>query len=427
MTISYRVTPKNGKWIIQSTADRKTIKVDGSPFTKPTEAKAAMFKLVSGGKSETTPGITVVDAFLKFAELKANLVNKTNKITSHSLSRYMTTYRNRIVPYMDKTVLLSNFKLGDMEAFLKKAYDDGVTFKTLRNAVKDIRHFLKQANLRGWKPCRDMETFKIYDYHYVIPNDDALITRKPTNVLSQERCFKLILNAYNNWQRSNNLDKDAAYRFAIFSMMFMFGLRASEMLGLKRSSIDLVNKTLKVEGVYIQAEGGYRNSLKNPGSRRTLNLNDDNVKFFKLWFYYLDGMERDSSYVLPAHKLYDKKDGPVGYKYVNNQVWRGYAEEGLADCTFKRDGSVVINSSALKGHPTKTFRHRFCSKLMTALRDQDMDQNQVKAQAGHVKFTTTSEIYGNQLVDISEDDKIRVAKARGKHLGTSIISQIIEK
>ena len=34
MTISYRVTPKNGKWIIQSTADRKTIKVDGSPFTK---------------------------------------------------------------------------------------------------------------------------------------------------------------------------------------------------------------------------------------------------------------------------------------------------------------------------------------------------------------------------------------------------------
>ena len=427
MTISYRVTPKNGKWIIQSTADRKTIKVDGSPFTKQTDAKAALFKLVSGGKSETTPGITVVDAFLKFAELKANLVNKTNKVTSHSLSRYMTTYRNRIVPYMDKTVLLSNFKLGDMEAFLKKAYDDGVTFKTLRNAVKDIRHFLKQANLRDWKPCRDMETFKIYDYHYVIPNDDALITRKPTNVLSQERCFKLILNAYNNWQRSNNLDKDAAYRFAIFSMMFMFGLRASEMLGLKRSSIDLVNKTLKVEGVYIQAEGGYRNSLKNPGSRRTLDLNDDNVKFFKLWFYYLDGMERDSSYVLPAHKLYDKKDGPVGYKYVNNQVWRGYAEEGLADCTFKRDGSVVINSSALKGHPTKTFRHRFCSKLMRALRDQDMDQNQIKNDAGHVKFTTTSEIYGDHLVDISKDDQERVAKARGKHLGTSIISQIIEK
>jgi len=31
------------------------------------------------------------------------------------------------------------------------------------------------------------------------------------------------------------------------------------------------------------------------------------------------------------------------------------------------------------------------------------------------------------LVDISKDDQARIAKARGKHLGTSIISQIIEK
>ena len=427
MTKTYRVTPKNNKWIVQRIDDRSTVKIDGSPFKLKSDAENACWKLHNPGAAEIKTGITFVDAFLKFAELKADLKNDNNRVTAHSLQRYMTTYTKRIVPYMDKTVLLSEFKLGDMEAFLKKAYDDKVTFKTLRNAVKDIKHFIKQANLRGWSPCRDMETFKIYDYHYVVPNDDALITRKPTNVLSQEKCFKLIMNAYLNWQRSNNLDRDAAYRFAIFSLMFMFGLRASEMLGLKRSSIDLVNKTLKVEGVYIQAEGGYLNRLKNRGSRRTINLDEDSIKFFKMWFYYLDGMERDSSYVLPAHKLYDKKDGPVGYKYVNNQVWRGYAEEGLADCTFKRDGSVVINSSPLKGHPTKTFRHRFCSKLMKALRDQDMDQNQIKNDAGHVKFSTTSEIYGNHLVDISKDDQERVAKARGKHLGSSIISQIIEK
>jgi len=427
MTISYRVTPKNGKWIIQSTADRNTIKVDGSPFIRQTDAKAAMFKLISGGKSETTPGITFVDAFLKFAELKASLKNDNNRVTAHSLQRYMTTYSKRIVPYMDKTVLLSNFKLEDMEAFLKKAYDDKVTFKTLRNAVKDIKHFLKQANLRGWKPCRDMETFKIYDYAYVIPNDDALITRNPTSVLSQEMCFKLITNAYLNWKNSNNLDRDAAYRFAIFSMMFMFGLRPSEMQGLKRSSINFDNKTLKVEGVWIASEGGYLNRLKNVGSRRTLNLDDDNIKFFKMWFYYLDGLDLDSPYVLPAmHNLTTRKHAPACYKYINNQVWRGYAEEGLADCTFKRDGTVVINSSALKGHPMKTFRHRFCTKLMKALRDKDMDQNEVKDQAGHVKFSTTSEIYGDHLIDISKEDQDRIAKARGKHLGTSIISQIIE-
>jgi len=197
----YRVTPKNGKWIIQTTADRKTVKVEGSPFAKPTEAEAAMFKLLQSGKKETKPGITFVDAFYKFAQMKLGLNNDTNKTTEHSLKRYITTYKLRIVPYMDKSVLLSDFKLDDMEAFLKAAYDDKVPFKTLRNTVKDIKHFLRQANLRGWSPCRDMETFKIYDYAYVFPKDDSLIKKAPTNVLSIEKCFKLIMNAYNQWKK----------------------------------------------------------------------------------------------------------------------------------------------------------------------------------------------------------------------------------
>ena len=423
MTKIYRVTPKNKKWIIQKIDDRSTVKVDGSPFKLKSDAENACWKLHNPGAAEVKSSMTFVEAFKKFAELKAALKNDKNRITQHSVQRYMTTYNLRIVPYMDKQVLLSDFKLGNMEAFLKKAYDDGTCFKTLRNAVKDIKHFLNQANLRSWSPCMDMTTFKIYDYAYVIPNDDALIVKKPTHVLSQEVCFKLIMNAYTHWKNSNNLDRDAAMRFAIFSMMFMFGLRPSEMQGLKRSSIDLEARTLKVEGVYIQAEGGYLNRLKNQGSRRTLNLDDDNVKFFKMWFYYLDGLEKDNPYVLPAIRL----NGPASYKYINCQVWRGYAEEGLGDCTFKRDGHVVINSSPLKGNPMRSFRHRFCTKLLKALRDQDMDQNEIKSQAGHVKFTTTSEIYGNHLVDLSKDDQARIAKARGKHLGTSIISQIIEK
>ena len=135
-----------------------------------------------------------------------------------------------------------------------------------------------------------METFKIYDYAYVIPADDSLIVKRPVHVLSQEKCFKLIMNAYNQWQQSNNRDRDAANRFAIFSLMFMFGIRASEMQGIKLSSIDLEAKTLKIEGAWIEA--AYRNSLKNYGSRRTINLSDDDLKFFKIWFYYLDGLEK---------------------------------------------------------------------------------------------------------------------------------------
>lgn len=420
----YRVTPKNGKFIIQRVSDRKTIKVEGSPFINETAAHTALQQLLlsSNPNNKSKPGMSFLEAFKKFAQMKLDLKNETNRVTHGALQRYMRTYDLRLKPYLDPTVLLTDFRLDQMEAFLKKAYDDGVAFKTLRNAVKDIKHFIRQANKRGWNACRDMEDFSIYDYHYVVPKDDSLILKKPTNVLSQEVCFKLIMNAYNKWKASKNLDRDSANRFAIFSLMFMFGMRPSEMQGLKRSKVNLEARTLTIDAAWIPAEGGYVERLKNIASRRTLKLDDDNVKFFKIWFYYLDGSEKNNDFVLPACR----EKGPLSYKYILAQVWRGYAEEGLAEITTKRDGHVVIHSSPLKGHPLKTFRHRFCTKLMRCLKDQDMDQNEVKGQAGHAKFTTTSEIYGDHLVDISEDDQKRIARARGKALGTSIFSQIIE-
>ena len=40
MTKSLRITPKNGKWIMQRVSDRKT--VSAKPFTKKSDAEMAM-------------------------------------------------------------------------------------------------------------------------------------------------------------------------------------------------------------------------------------------------------------------------------------------------------------------------------------------------------------------------------------------------
>ena len=170
----------------------------------------------------------------------------------------------RISKYISPNLLLSEFKLQEMENYLKAAYDDGVPFKTLKNSVKDIKHFIRKANMYGWGVCRDMETFSIFDYHYVIPNDDALLFRKETAILDDETCMKMINT---NYQEMWN-DLDAANRFAILCLLFILGLRASEMIGLKRSNVDLANKIIKIKGVFIQAEGGYLNRTKNRGSNR---------------------------------------------------------------------------------------------------------------------------------------------------------------
>ena len=48
-------------------------------------------------------------------------------------------------------------------------------------------------------------------------------------------------------------------------------------------------------------------------------------------------------------------------------MWKTYAAMGLADITVRKDGHVVLNSSPLKGFPTKMFRHRLASHLIAAM------------------------------------------------------------
>ena len=65
----------------------------------------------------------------------------------------------------------------------------------------------------------------------------------------------------------------------------------------------------------------------------------------------------------------------------------------------EKGGHVVINSSPLKGSPTKMFRHRLASHLIAAMNKFPLlDRNKVKRLIGHSQFSTSSEIYGNKLV-----------------------------
>lgn len=423
-TKNYRVTPANNKWIIQSIEDRKTIKVDGSPFKLKSAAEQAMFTLEISGS--TTPvikdpgGLTFNEVFKKFAQKKLDLKNDRNRVNQTSLNRYMREYDLRISKYISPNLLLSEFKLQEMENYLKAAYDDGVPFKTLKNSVKDIKHFIRKANMYGWGVCRDMETFSIFDYHYVVPNDDALLFRKETAILDDETCMKMINT---NYQEMWN-DLDAANRFAILCLLFILGLRASEMIGLKRSNVDLANKIIKIKGVFIQAEGGYLNRTKNRGSNRDMPLDESAVKFFTMWFEYLDKNHKYNDWVLPGMR----GDGPLSYKYVNAQIWKNYAAHGLAEIVCRRDGHVKIISSSLKGAPTKTFRHKLGSKLISSMNSvSELGRNEVKAAMGHTKFETSAEIYGDKLLTISKLDQEKLASARGKATNTNLISQIISK
>lgn len=413
----YRVTPKNGKWIVQKVSDRST--VSPHPFTKKSEAEDCMFKLVAADNKSTIQeqqgGETVVEAFKDFASWKVNQSDQSTRITDHSMKRYDTEYRLRISKHMDHKVLLSNFNVQDMENYLDACKAAGVPFKTMRKSVKDIKHFLRRMKLLGKDPCMDNEEFEILNYHKVVPHDDDLLYRKEVDLIGDNQIKEILNKLYLEF----NTDRNAANAFGIFCMLFLFGLRASELAGLKKDCVDFDNEELIIKGTWINQT--YYNRTKNRGSRRRIAMDENSIRFLNLWMDYLEKNNKYSSWLFPGLK----GDGPLSYKYINATVWKTYAKMGLAQIDVRRDGHVKIISSPLKGHPTKIFRHRLASHLISAMNANPLlDKNRVKTILGHTQFSTTEGIYGNKLID---KDRKKLADAKAAANNNSLIPNFSKK
>ena len=407
----YRVTPKNGKWIVQKVSDRST--VSPHPFTKKSEAEDCMFKLIAADNKSTIQeqqgGQTVVEAFKEFASWKLDQSDESTRITDHSMKRYDTEYRLRISKYMDHKVLLSNFNIQDMENYLDACKAAGVPFKTMRKSVKDIKHFLRRMKAIGKDPSMDNEEFDILTYHKVVPNDDDLLYRKEVDLIGDSQIKEILNKLYLEF----NNDRHAANAFGIFCMLFLFGLRASELAGLKKDCVDFDNEELVIKGTWINQT--YYNRTKNRGSRRRIAMDENSIRFLNVWMDYLDKNNKYSSWLFPGLK----GDGPLSYKYINALVWKTYAKMGLAQIDVRRDGHVKIISSPLKGHPTKIFRHRLASHLISAMNANPLlDKNRVKTILGHTQFSTTEGIYGNKLID---KDRKKLADAKAAANNNSLI------
>ena len=210
-------------------------------------------------------------------------------------------------------------------------------------------------------------------------------------------------------------------------MFFFFGLRASELSGIKRSihtehsCIDPENNLLHIRGSW--RNGKYINKTKNRGSKRSIPIDEFAAKFLDIWLYFLMDHKPDNVYLLPG-----KNGGPLSYKYIHAQIWKTYAKHGLADITIKRDGHVIVNSSPIKGFPTKIFRHRFGTHMIDAMNKNPLlDRNKVKHLIGHTKFSTSEDVYGNKMIKGTEEERAALAKVKGIANKSNIFSKVIEK
>ena len=427
MSKIYRVTPKNGKFVIQLCSDRSTVKVAGSPFTKKTDAENAMFQLIQKSVPSTSqPGITFNQAFKKFAEWKLSLYSEDGRVSLHSLSRYDQEYRLRISKYMNANVLLSEFGIEHMEQYLDNLKAAGTSFKAMKKSVKDIKHFLRRANAVNLKPNLSMLTYKIYDHLAVLPEDDNEYFAKEVdiNYLDQDKIDEIWSGLYEGLKTKN---QDAINTFAIFSMMYFFGLRASELAGIKKdfhhehSCLDLENNFLMIRGVWQDHK--YKNRTKNKGSKRSIEIDTDAAKFLQFWLNYRSEYKADNIWLLPG-----KNGNPLSYAYIRDMMWQTYAKHGLATIERNHAGHVKVISSPIKGFVTKIFRHRFSTNLINAMNSNPLlDQNRVKNEIGHTLFSTSANIYGNKLIKGTKEEREALAKVKALANKSNLFSKIINK
>ena len=419
MSKIYRVTPKNGKWIIQRISDRAT--VSAKPFIKKTDAEDAMYAMeVSSQKSNKQDGaITFVEAFKKFADWKLSLHSDNARVDYHSLQRYDTEYRQRISKYMNKDVLLSDFNIVAMEEYLDNCKAAGVPFKTMRKSIKDIKHFLRRAKAVGLEPNESMLAYNILDNLAVVPENDDEIYKKEIdiNILDDQKVSEIIEDLYKGM---NAKDINCTNIFAIFCMMFFFGLRASELSGIRLDAVDLNNRILKIQGTWRHHR--WRNKTKNRGSKRSIEIDDDAAKFLEKWMYYRMEYKPDNIYLLAG-----KNNGPLSYQYIYDQIWKTYSQHGLAQIEYKKGGHVKVISSPLSGFPTKIFRHRFGSHMIAAMNSSPLlDQNRVKRLIGHTQFSTSAEIYGNKEIRGTAEERKALAAAKANANKSNIYSKIVK-
>ena len=414
INMTYYINKKRNFWCVLENPGRKQL----AKFDNKTAAKDYVAKLQANAVEQTQPvsEFYFKSEWLAYANQRlADAADHNNRLSIAGVQGYMNDYNQRISKYMPD-VLLSNFNILVLEQFLKDAHKAGQKYKTLKRQVRNIKTFLRRMNAVGKKPCLETLDFKVHEFYAIVPADDNKYFEAVPTVISDKQ-IQAILEKLNSEKLK---DEDCAMKFGIFTMSLFFGLRRSELLGLKRSHVDLDNNLLHIIGIRDR-NGEWLNRTKNRGSKRSIELDVHSAKFLKYWLDYVNVNYSHSLWLFPSLKK--TTYGSLSPKKVSELIWTTYADMGLAKIERRSDGHIKVIESDFKGAPLKTFRHRLATMLINSMNsEKTLDANYIKSVIGHTRFQTTRDRYGNHsLIGSLEERKARTAaKQRALNLDNLI-------
>jgi len=147
---------------------------------------------------------------------------------------------------------------------------------------------------------------------YLLPDDDADLNETEAEVITPDEASGMLFYVNKHKERSRN----DAIAYGVFTILACFGLRSSEIRGLKKTSFNFDNNTVSIKGAY-HARTGYANKTKNRGSRRLLDFTQSQAKHIKWFFDYMFELRPHNKYLFSG----SRGEGPIGeYFFWKNSL-----------------------------------------------------------------------------------------------------------
>lgn len=294
--------------------------------------------------------------------LKEWLLDIKNTIEENTYDSYKVIVNKTCDYFKDKNILLNELKPADIQKFYTYLYSKELTGNTVLHYHNLIRKALQTA-LRL-----------------------DLILSNPADRVERPKKEQFIGSFYSQTELNTlfSLIKDDPLKIVIYLASF-YGLRRSEVLGLKWDAFDFENKTITIKHKAIQGKKDnkivviLKDKTKNQSSYRTLPLVDDIIVLLKEHQKQIDENKK------LCGNSYNKKY--LDYVCVDS-VGKIFRPEYVTD-----HFTLIMNKNKdiLRKIRFHDLRHS-CASLLLA---KGIPMKEIQDWLGHSTYSTTANIYAH--------------------------------
>lgn len=248
------------------------------------------------------------------------LANKVYKVTFGELIDPFITYKTSeglrnttltnyevalkvILEFLEYTPIskITTDTINDLIDFLR---DKGLSENSVRNRIVILKEFfkwlIKVKRVVSYNPVTDHKTIR------------TTKTKKNLKVLDSvehHRIMEYLKGLFDSWCVFNTVDKTKYRLYPLYLLLYETGMRKGELLGLKWSHIDFINKCVVIDSnmQYIKGVGLVTNQPKTEAGYRSVVISDDTLRVLRIY----KGIHQCSEDDYIAYRRHKEKTRPL--------------------------------------------------------------------------------------------------------------------